>query len=39
MEWLILPTTILAIAFLVHGFPDIHIGTKKFYEKDNNQNK
>jgi len=34
MEWLILPTTIFVIAFLVNGFSDKHSGTKTFYKKD-----
>lgn len=38
MEWLILPLTILAFAFLFNGFPDIHIGTKKYYGKQKHNN-
>lgn len=39
MEWLILPTSILAFAFLMHGFPDIHIGSKNYYSNDKEKTK
>ena len=29
MEYLSMPLTILALAFLFNGFPDINIGTKR----------
>ena len=32
MEFLVIPLSILAFAFLMNGFPDIHIGTKKYYK-------
>ena len=28
MEWLTAPLIVLAFAFMIHGFPDIRIGTK-----------
>lgn len=38
MEWLSLPLTIISLAFIIHGFPNIHIGIKKYYsKKDENE--
>ena len=36
MEYLMVPLTILAMAFIFHGFPKIHIGKKEnnYYDKD-----
>ena len=34
MPYLMLPLTVLAFAFVLHGFPNIHIGSKKYYTKD-----
>ena len=32
MEVFAIPLCILAFAFLMNGFPNIHIGTKKYYK-------
>lgn len=36
MEFLAVPLTVLAIAFIVNGFPNIHIGAKHYHNKDKN---
>lgn len=35
MEWLSLPLALVGLALIFHGFPNIHIGTKKYYNKNN----
>jgi len=38
MKWLAWPLALIAIAFILHGFPNIHIGSKNYYineEEDN----
>jgi hypothetical protein len=30
----VIPAIVLAFAFLVNGFPNIHIGSKNYYDKD-----
>ncbi len=37
MEWLSLPLALIGIALIFHGFPNIHIGTKKYYKNDKNE--
>jgi hypothetical protein len=35
MEWAILPLSLLAIALMIHGFPNIKIGGKHEYHTHN----
>ena len=34
MELFVIPLIVLAFAFLINGFPNIHIGNKNYYDKD-----
>lgn len=34
MEFLVVPLSLLALAFIFNGFPDIHIGPKHYHKKD-----
>jgi hypothetical protein len=39
MEIFVIPLIILAFAFTIHGFPNIHIGSKNYYDKDGKKRK
>ena len=37
MEFLAVPLALLALAFIINGFPNIHIGAKHYHNKDKDQ--
>jgi hypothetical protein len=39
MEWLAIPLSLLAMAFMFNGFPSIHFGSKHEHYHDNTKTK